>query len=149
LVNTLPILLITLKLPWKFVIFEHVNWLVRLLAFYYFRFNLQLILLFCSCFHLPNKCQMLTAYLDEVAHFAIWIFNAGAAISNEDKYTFSSLIIFSFNWSANSEHEVGCLFFDIIFKTYLFFGCHFGYLFCFIKRDELIDSSWIEFIHRK
>ena len=57
---------------------------------------------------------MLAAYLDEVAYLAVGVLDAGTGVSNVDEDAFGGLIVLALDCSTDREHEVGCLFFDVV-----------------------------------
>jgi hypothetical protein len=56
---------------------------------------------------------MLAADFYEVPNFKVRIFNARAAVGNVYKNSLGSLIVFVLHCSADAQHKVGSLFFDL------------------------------------
>jgi hypothetical protein len=111
LVQRFPIFLITLKLSFELVVSKHVNSFLGLVTLDLLIGSIHSILFFCRIFHLTNEGQMLAAHLNQIANFSVRILNAGATISNVNKYTFGSFVVLAFNCSAHTQHKVGGLLF--------------------------------------
>jgi hypothetical protein len=60
-----------------------------------------------------NKRQVLAAHLDQVSHFKIGVFDAGATVRDVDENALGGLVVLALHCPADAEHKICCLLFDL------------------------------------
>lgn len=104
-------MLVALELPLEFVVLEHIYGVLRNLALYLHALGLLVLLLLAAL--LVNKRQVLAAHLDQVSHFKIGVFDAGTTVSDVDENALGSFVVLALHRSADAEHKICCLLFDL------------------------------------
>ena len=81
---------------------------------------------------------MLAANFDEVANLAVWVFDAGAAVSNVDEDALGCFVVFAFDGPTDTEHEVGGLLLGVVVEDQLLLFVHVGYLLGSFEGDQAV-----------
>lgn len=142
-----PAFLITLKLSLELVVAEHKDRVLRDLALQLHTPSLSVVLLPRCAFYLPNVCQMLTANLNEVSDLKIWVFDAGATISNIDENALGCLKVLIFDSATDTEHEVGRLLLYLIVEVLTFLLAHLGDFLRPVEGEQAVHRHHVELLH--